>query len=257
VLSFLRRPKWIILGITIAVLATTFVGLSFWQLGRLESLRAKNRQILATRAQNVVPVATLMSPSGPPAAESEYRSVTATGHYDAAHEILVRGRAVTDHDGNFVLTPLITDSGIALLVNRGWVPPAAKADAEPAIPPAAAGTVTVVGRVRGPESGAARPATVGRYLSVVRIAPSALAGRVGVSTYDGYVELVSQTPPLAGAVPSLVPQGALDEGNHESYAFQWALFAVMAVGGYFLLAALEVRKRRRAKAPAGEPAVVS
>jgi cytochrome oxidase assembly protein ShyY1 len=100
--------------------------------------------------------------------------------------------------------------------------------------------------VRLPETGAgaSRAAEVGRFLSVTRIVPTELSRRIGVPTYDAYVELLEQTPPPAEPAPAPIPQGALSEGNHESYAYQWFTFAVMAVGGYILLIVLEQRKRR-------------
>jgi cytochrome oxidase assembly protein ShyY1 len=248
VLSFLRRPKWIIFGIVVAILAVSFVSLGFWQLGRLEGVRVENQRILQSRDTQVSPADRLLRTDRPPAPDVEYQRVTATGRYDTAHEVIVRGRQVTDKNGAFVVTPLITEDGKALLVARGWVPAAPRADAEPEVPPATPGTVTIVGRVRLPETGAgaSRAAEVGRFLSVTRIIPDELEPRIGVPTYDAYVELLEQTPPPAEPAPSPIPQGALSEGNHESYAYQWFTFAVMAVGGYVLLIVLEVRKRRRA-----------
>jgi cytochrome oxidase assembly protein ShyY1 len=246
VLSFLRRPKWIIFGIVCALLAVSFVSLGFWQLRRLEGVRSENVRILQSRSTQISPVDRVLRTDRPPSPELEYQRVTTTGRYDTAHEVIVRGRQVTDKNGAFVVTPLITGSGKALLVVRGWVPPGPRADAEPKVPPATPGEVTVVGRVRLPETGAgaSRAAEVGRFLSVTRIVPTELSRRIGVPTYDAYVELLEQTPPPAEPAPAPIPQGALSEGNHESYAYQWFTFAVMAVGGYILLIVLEQRKRR-------------
>jgi cytochrome oxidase assembly protein ShyY1 len=247
VLSFLRRPKWIIFGIVVAILAVSFVSLGFWQLRRLEGVRTENARILASRSAQVSPADSVLRTDRPPSPELEYQRVTATGRYDTAHEVVVRGRQITDVNGVFVLTPLITGNGKALLVVRGWVPAAQRADGEPPVPPVAPGEVTVVGRVRVPETGAgsSRAAQVGRFLSVTRIVPTELASRVGVPTYDAYVELVDQTPAQPQPAPAAVPQGTLSEGNHESYAYQWFTFAVIAVGGYVLLIVLDVRRQRR------------
>jgi cytochrome oxidase assembly protein ShyY1 len=247
VLPFLRRPKWIVFGIVVAILAVSFVSLGFWQLRRLEGVRTENERILASRSTQISPAGQVLDTERPPPAELEYQRVTATGRYDTEHEVIVRGRQVTDQNGAFVLTPLITESGTALLVVRGWVPPGPRADAEPEVPPATPGTVTVVGRVRLPETGAgpSRATEVGRFLSVTRIVPDELEPRIGVPTYDAYVELLEQTPPPpAEPAPAPIPQGTLSEGNHESYAYQWFTFAVMAVGGYVLLIVLEQRRRR-------------
>jgi cytochrome oxidase assembly protein ShyY1 len=253
VLSFLRRPKWILFGVLVVIMAVSFVSLGFWQLGRLQSVRDENQRILASRDRQVSPAARVLETGRPPATELEYQRVTATGRYDTAHQVVVRGRQVAAENGAFVVTPLVTDGGTVLLVARGWVPPAGRADRAPAIPAPPTGEVTVVGRVRQPETGAgpAREARLGDVLSVTRIIPADIAGFVGRPTYDAYVELVEQTPAASGPLPAPIPQGALDEGNHESYAYQWFTFAVMAVGGYVLLIVLESRKRRRGAPDAG------
>jgi cytochrome oxidase assembly protein ShyY1 len=262
VLSFLRRPKWIIFGIVCAVFAVSFVSLGFWQLRRLDSVRTENARILANRDKTVSPAADVLSTERPPAADVEYQRVTATGRFDPEKEIVVRGRQVAADNGAFVITPLVTDAGPVLLVVRGWVPAASRADQPPSIPPPTRGEVTVVGRVRQPETGTgpAREATVGRLLSVTRILPEKLADHVGRPTYDAYVEQLEQTPAAAKPAPVAIPQGALSEGNHESYAYQWFTFAVMAVGGYVLLIVLEDRKRKRSEdedaAPTREPTTV-
>jgi cytochrome oxidase assembly protein ShyY1 len=256
VLSFLRRPKWIIFGIVCAVFAVSFVSLGFWQLRRLDSVRTENARILANRDKTVSPAADVLATDRPPAADVEYQRVTATGRFDTGHEIVVRGRQVGADNGAFVITPLVTDAGPVLLVVRGWVPAAPRADQAPEIPPATRGEVTVVGRVRQPETGTgpAREAQVGGLLSVTRILPEKLAGHVGKPTYDAYVEQLEQTPAATRPAPVAIPQGTLSEGNHESYAYQWFTFAVMAVGGYVLLIVLETRKlTKQARGADSEP----
>jgi cytochrome oxidase assembly protein ShyY1 len=247
VLSFLRRPKWIILGIVVVFFAVSFVSLGFWQLRRLDGVRTENARILANRDAQISPAAQVLRTDVPPATDVEYQRVTATGRYDTAHEIIVRGRSIGAENGVFVVTPLVTDAGPALLVARGWVSAAPHADQPPKFTAATPGEVTVVGRVRAPETGAgpARQARVGDLLSVTRIIPAELSSWVGRPTYDAYVEQLDQTPAPAQPAPAAIPQGALDEGNHESYAYQWFTFAVIAVGGYVLLIVLEQRKRRR------------
>jgi cytochrome oxidase assembly protein ShyY1 len=256
VLSFLRRPKWIIFGIVVVILAVSFVSLGFWQLRRLEGVRTENARILAARDTQVSPAAQLLRIDTPPAADVEYQRVTATGRYDTAHEIVVRGRSIGAANGVFVVTPLVTDSGAVLLVARGWVAAAGAADQAPEVPAATPGDVTVVGRVRLPETGAgpARAAEVDRFLSVTRIIPAELSSWVGKPTYDAYVEQLEQSPAPAEPAPAAIPQGALEEGNHESYAYQWFTFAVMAIGGYVLLIVLEQRKRGREAGGETEPA---
>ncbi|WP_163507302.1 SURF1 family protein [Fodinicola acaciae] len=248
-LAFLRKPKWLLLGALVVVMVVAFISLGFWQLGRLQQVRDENQHILATRAAVSTPVQQLMRVGAPPAAANEYRKVTATGRWDTAHQILVRYRQIADDNGLYVLTPLVLADGNRVLIARGWIPPGPRASIEQPVPAPVAGadgTVTVTGRVRLPEGGDPHQTTVGKLVSVTRIDPATLPA--GGPVYDGYVELVSQNPPVTGQLPQLIPQGTLSEGNHESYAYQWFTFGVMAVAGYVLLAMLEVRKRRRERA---------
>jgi cytochrome oxidase assembly protein ShyY1 len=250
VLAFLRKPKWIILAFLVIVMAVTFVALGFWQLGRLQGVRDENQHILATRSSTATPVDQLMRTDRAPTAEIEYRKVTATGKWDTAHQVLVRYRQVADSNGLYILTPLVTADGTRLLVARGWIPFGENPSKEQPVPPpvaGAGGAVTVSGRIRLPEPGDAHQTTVGGMISVTRIDAQALGKAIGAPTYDGYVELVSQNPPVSGPLPQAIPQGELDEGNHQSYAYQWFTFGVMAVAGFVLLAMLEVRKRRRSE----------
>jgi cytochrome oxidase assembly protein ShyY1 len=252
VLAFLRKPKWIILGFLVIVMAVTFVALGFWQLGRLQEVRDENQHIIATRLAVATPVGQLMRTDKAPTAAIEYRKITATGRWDTSHQILVRYRQIATDNGLYVLTPLVTADGTRLLVARGWIPFGSRPSQEQPVPPPVAGPdglVTISGRIRPPESGDTHQTTVGGMISVTRIDTAALGKRLGVPTYDGYVELVSQNPAVTGRLPQAIPQGVLDEGNHESYAYQWFTFGVMAVAGYVLLAMLEVRRRRRSAAP--------
>ncbi len=248
VLAFLRKPKWIILGSLVIVMAVTFVALGFWQLGRLRGVRDENQHILATRSATATPVEQLMRSDQPPTAQIEYRKIVATGHWDTGHQTLVRYRQIADDNGLYILTPLVTANGTRLLVARGWIPFGANPSKEQPVPVPVAGKdglVTVTGRIRLPEPGDTHQTTVAGMTSVTRIDARVLGQVIGAPTYDGYVELVSQNPPVVGPLPAAIPQGALDEGNHQSYAYQWFTFSVMAVAGFVLLAMLEVRKRRR------------
>ena len=56
----------------------------------------------------------------PPDAE-QYAVVSATGTYDPSKTVIVRYQTRDGNAGVDVVVPLVTDSGTALLVDRGWV----------------------------------------------------------------------------------------------------------------------------------------
>jgi surfeit locus 1 family protein len=110
------RPTWWATTGTI-LLGAAFAAAGFWQLSRAAEKRDLLRAFEAGAAAQPVPA---------PAAEADvaalrYRAIRATGHYDAAHQVLLDARTRAGQAGYEVLTPLRSGHR-AILVNRGWVP---------------------------------------------------------------------------------------------------------------------------------------
>ncbi|WP_298162211.1 SURF1 family protein [Brevundimonas sp.] len=104
-----------LLGLTV-VAALIFVGLGVWQVQRLAWKTALIEQV-ESRA-HAAPVPAPASIEGPADA---YRAVRVVGRFRHDQESLVK--AVTDlGPGSWVMTPLETDRGFTVLVNRGFVP---------------------------------------------------------------------------------------------------------------------------------------
>lgn len=169
--------------------------------------------------------------------------VTVTGRYDPTHEILVRGRTVGGRVGFEVLTPLVLDGGAAVLVDRGWVPPAGTGAADrPPVPPAPAGQVTVVGRVRPSESGARPVEELPGGRQTRRIHLDTIAPHLPYPIFGGYLQLDRQQPP---ADPALVPIPVRHENAwlNAGYAAQWWIFAGLVLAGFGWLARREAARR--------------
>jgi surfeit locus 1 family protein len=118
-----RRGAVLICG---ALLFFGFCGLGTWQLRRLAW---KLDLIARTEARVHAPPA---APPGPgewaavTAKSDEYRHVRVSGAFDNARETPVQ--AVTAaRAGYWIMTPLRTDAGYTVLVNRGFVPPSLRA----------------------------------------------------------------------------------------------------------------------------------
>jgi len=158
-------------------------------------------------------------------------------------------RAPGQAEGNVSTTlTLGASEGPALLVARGFVPATGAARTRPDVPPPQSGEVVVVARLRVSE-----PARTAGDLppgQVLSLNAGVLAPALGYRVVDGYGELVSEQPaPSDAPVPTEAP--TLTPGPHLSYAVQWLLFALMAVGGWVLLARREVQARRGGRAPDG------
>jgi cytochrome oxidase assembly protein ShyY1 len=246
VYGFLKSPRWIGFMLLTVVLATTFVELGFWQLRRLDARKARNAIVVENLAVPVTDVAQLLEPARPVTKADEWRRVSASGRWDAAHQLVVRNRSLNSAPGYLVLTPFVTDEGKALLVERGWVPAGASAATRPAVPSPTGAKVSVVARVRRDE-----PAKKARDLpagEVLRINAPSIANHLPYPTYDGYAQLVSQQPALSHDMP-LAELPDLGNGPHLIYAVQWFIFTGIAFAGFFVF----VRNEALARTTAGDP----
>jgi surfeit locus 1 family protein len=224
------------------LLAALLVGLGVWQLER----RVWKLDLIARVEQRVH--ASPVAPPGPEAwprvtADHDgYRRVRLTGVLDADHETLVQ--AVTEQGPGFwVLTPLRTDQGFTVLVNRGFVPPERRARASRPLDPAS-GPASVVGllRISEPRGGFLRandPAAGRWYSRDVQ----AIAKARGLSNVAPYFIDADATPnpggwPLGGLTVIRFPN------SHLVYAFTWFGLALMTAGaGAYLV--IEQRRARR------------
>jgi len=238
--GFLLSSRWAGLLAAALVVAAGCVVLGLWQVDRLEHRHDRNRLLERNLTATPVPAASLLRVGRDPAARDEYARVLATGRYDEGGQLLVRTRPFEGAVGYYVLTPLVTAQGPALLVNRGWVPggPDATTAPEPPAPPS--GEVTVTGRVRPSEPAS----TTGEPPpgQVTRIDVPAIARSLRLEAYGGYVDLVRERP-APGRAPRPLPPPEPSEGPHLAYAFQWFLFAALAPVGYVLLARREAEDR--------------
>jgi cytochrome oxidase assembly protein ShyY1 len=257
VYGFVLRPKWLLFLASCFALSALFISLGFWQLDRLDQRRAINRKVIAARHAAPVEPGAVLGTNRPPASADTYRKVTTSGVYDSAHEYLVRGRTVDDRTGLYVLTPLVTSDGTALLVVRGWIAPSAKgANVAPEVPAAPSGEVTVVARVRQPEDGDLEEVRVGDGTQIRHLDVTALAAKVGHPTYRAYAELTSQTPEADRRLVA-IPEPPIDEGPHLSYAVQWFIFSTMTFIGYGIYVRNEAERRRHPEEAPVSPAVVA
>lgn len=251
--GFLLRPRWLLLHVLVALAVLGMVSAGFWQLGRLDQKRDRNRLLDARGALPVLDVAADLDPRASPeeVADLEWRMAEARGTYVPEDEVLVRSRSFEGAPGAWVLTPLRTADGVAIVVNRGWVP----ASGPPALPPGAeapTGEVAVAGllvagQVRG-SLGPVDPAE-GRLDTLARADLGRLQQQVADDLHPLYLQLQDQAPP-PGELPLPLPEPDRDEGPHLGYAGQWFLFALVALVGYPLL--IRRSARLQASAPRAE-----
>jgi surfeit locus 1 family protein len=118
---FARSLAKLVLALAACLLAfAVFLALGVWQVHRLAWKEALIVRV--DRNVHAAPVA----PPGPArwaaiTLQDEYRRMQASGRFDYTREVLVQASTELGA-GYWVLTPLHTEEGIWLLVNRGFVP---------------------------------------------------------------------------------------------------------------------------------------
>ncbi|MBQ0865055.1 SURF1 family protein [Streptomyces sp. A73] len=255
---FLLSRQWVILTLLALVLIPTMIKLGFWQLHRHESRVARNEEVAASLAAPTVPVTELTGKGRKPASDDKFRTVTARGTYDTAHEVVVRHRTGPDRDtiGYFVVTPLVLEDGSAILVNRGWIRADRDLTAYPEVPAPPKGRVGVVGRIMPDETTEASGIKDTKGLpdrQVMLINSHKLADEVDHPLLSGYIQLTKTSPKPAGKQPEVLPEPDHSGiGPHMAYAVQWWLFAAAVPVGWVVLVRREVKERRAAVDAAAE-----
>ncbi|MGG7574639.1 SURF1 family cytochrome oxidase biogenesis protein [Streptomyces sirii] len=253
---FLLSRQWVILTLVGLVLIPVMIKLGYWQLHRHEHKVAQNQLIASSLAAKPVPVTDLTAPGRDLPRREMWRTVTATGSYDTAHEVVVRQRTAADEQsiGYYVLTPLVLGDGDAVLVNRGWISAGDDLTKFPDVPAAPKGKVTVTGRMMADETTEASGIKDTRGLparQVMLINSKEQAKRTGRPMLGGYVEQTAPEQP--GGKPELVPEPDHDSiGPHMAYAIQWWLFAGAVPVGWVILVRRERRDRAAAAAAAAK-----
>jgi surfeit locus 1 family protein len=217
----------ILAGIVVLAVAAVCVRLGFWQ---LERLREKQGLIAADRAAGLQPP---IEWHGGDADIDRLigQRVLLRGTYDETRQILLRGRMHQGEPGVMVVTPLLTESGERVLIQRGWLP---AEDALTARPQdySEPGHVEVVGFAQRLESQGRAPSalrgTDPRLYTAARLNRDSLAA---VFPYPLASFVVHQHNAPGVSVLPVRTVEVPDAAMHLGYAVQWFAFAVILVTG--------------------------
>lgn len=235
------KPGWVLLLLFVVAFSyLAFTVLAPWQLGKDDDIVERNELITHAYEADPQPVEDLVDDHGA-IKDDEWSRATLHGHYLPQDEVLLRLRPVDSGPSYQSLVPFRTDSGLTILVNRGWVK-AGEANAVPDIPDAPSGETTLTGMIRADEAEhQSAPIKQEGYQQVYSIHTEQIASLIDAPLAHDYIQLSADQPGVLNAMP--IPQ--LDRGNHLSYGYQWIAFGIMApLGlGYFVWS--EIRERRR------------
>lgn len=221
----------------IIAIAALFISLGFWQVERLGQRRVEIAVIESQSRKMPAPLEQLLpsaadSPKG--RAQHAFRRATVEGVFDPEREVLLEGRSDLGRPGSHLLTPLMIKPGLAVVVDRGWVPMDLS---EPPIvqagPPT--GRVALTGVLLPPQPrtglGPKDPPT-GPVKRVQRVDLARLDQQLPYRVLPLVLRLEEQVPRNPGPLPKVSASPKPGEGSHLSYAVQWFSFAAIVAATY-------------------------
>jgi surfeit locus 1 family protein len=222
-----RDLAFVILG---TVAAAVCVRLGIWQLDRLSERRALNDRVRSRAEMPPIPFAQLPRDTG----EARYRRVKISGTYDFANQFTLTTRSRMGSPGVNIVTPVkLPGTDTAVLVNRGWIyaPDGMTADPGKWPEPAALEGDAYVQNYQSREGSPVSPRNERAYRWMDY---RTLSQDFPYPIAPYYLVLIGETQNPAPDIPPRVPVPPLDEGSHQSYAFQWFSFAAVFIIGMVL-----------------------
>ncbi|HEY0818150.1 MAG TPA: SURF1 family protein [Rhizobacter sp.] len=245
-----RPVLWVTLLLAGLFALAGFVALGMWQINRLTW-----KTELIERIEQRVKAAPVAAPGpaewqGLTDTSAEYRRVTLRGRYAHDAETLVQATTALG-SGYWVLTPMRTEQGFWVLVNRGFVPPD-KRDPATRRDSAADGVQTAEGLLRMTEpvgrvlqdndAGANR--WYSRDVAAIAAARGLGAGDKAGQTAPYFVDqAAANDAPLDWPRPGLTVLHF--SNNHLMYALTWFVLAGMVAAAIAYTAVVEYRASRR------------
>lgn len=230
----LTRPAALFSHVIVFGVVGMLVTLGQWQMERLEQVRSNNALLEQRAAAEPVDLSALLDGRDVDAAAAEFRRVSVTGTFRPDEEVLQRNRIQRGLQGLDVLTPLDLGDGLTVLVRRGWVPTTMSTPPVHDAPPPD-GVVTITGvlerSVEQPSFGA-RDADDGVLQRVFHPDTERLDRQMSGTLLPVVLRMDALPGATAVTLPAAPETAALDEGSHLSYAVQWHLFALLALGAY-------------------------
>jgi surfeit locus 1 family protein len=226
--------KWLLTTVLVLLGTALCIRLGIWQLDRLESRRAFNAQIESMRA---LPPLDLNHEGTDSISEMEWRSVKVAGEYDFKNQVALRNQYYGDQYGYHLWTPLLF-GGIAVLIDRGWIPADGNAAPSGWRRYDEPGIVKVSGQIR---LGQTKPALGGvadglpengTLLEVWNNGDvERIIDQLPYPALPVYIQPNPDVPDVDPPIP-FQPTIELTEGPHLGYALQWFTFASILFIGY-------------------------
>ncbi|MGI9000862.1 MAG: SURF1 family cytochrome oxidase biogenesis protein [Pseudonocardia sp.] len=244
-MRFLLRPGWLaLIAAVVGFVIACYALLAPWQFGREAQRDAQQRAIDASTALAPVPLAELSPAGAGVERDVVWRQVTVSGTYLPEAEAVVRLRVIDGKPAFEVLTPLRTDDGRLLTVDRGYV----TADRGTAVPPYAAppaDPVTLTARLRVDETDPQDRGVIESdgHRQLYAADSRQLATATGLDLEPGYLQLAPEAPGVLGPL-AVAPSSSAAPFTNLSYALQWLTFGAIALFALAYFVRLELLQRR-------------
>jgi cytochrome oxidase assembly protein ShyY1 len=250
---FLFTRRWLLFALTVVALAWAASLLGQWQFHRLDERRADNHLVARNLDLPPAPIDSVLEVGRPASHHDEWREVVVHGTWDDEHSIVVKYQTRDGAPGVDVVTPLRTDDGAAVLVDRGWLATDNVGGVRPDLPPAATGPVTVSGWVRVDGSGGSTKVS---ELATRAVSSRAAAEVLPYPLYGGFLDLHTESPEPAKRLGTIELPDDTSEGPHFFYGLQWWFFGFLAVVGFGYLAYDEWKRAREQRSERAQHATV-
>ena len=239
-MRFLLTRRWVLFLLAVVLLALLCVRLGEWQFHRLHDREQLNTWARANLHATPAPVEDVLQVGGTVPQQREWKRVETTGTYDASSTVVVRYQTRDGRSGVDLVTPLRTNAGPAVLVDRGWMATPNTGTLPTDLPAPPSGQVHVTGWARVDATGSSTTVTDG---SARAVSSRAIGANLPYPVYAGWVDAESETPaPQQKLVPAELPD--LGNGPHLFYGIQWWFFGALALFGFGYLAYDERRRMR-------------
>lgn len=241
-MRFLISRRWVLFALIVVLSMYLAWILGQWQFHRLTERKHSNRVVATNLADVSVPVDELMSVRRQPGPDDEWKRVTIHGQWDDRHSVVLKYQTRDSSAGVDVVTPLVTEKGAAVLVDRGWMATANSGGTRPKLPKVSADQVTVTGYLRRNATGGATRVS---DLSTRAVSSETVGKILPYPVYAGFVDLADETPPPAQKLEPVELPDDTSDGPHFFYGLQWWFFGVLAVTGFGYFAYDEWRRRKQ------------
>lgn len=217
------------LTLLVLLLLPVLLRLGFWQLSREDEKR--ELQALYEQRLGGEPLAI---GSLDPQADLQYQPVRLQGRFDNARYFLLDNRTYRGRVGYEAIVPFVTDSGLAVFVNRGWLPSTGDRQQLPVLAPVT-GELELEGTVHVPLGEAlilGESAPGAGWPKLLQEADSAAAlaalwdANAGLQVFPWTVRLAATSPAVLERNWTVVNSGP---EKHRGYAVQWFAMALALV----------------------------